>query len=369
MPPKKKTKSKLRKLEPPKELLEDLDGTINDSDTVVGDVNDREYPFITDVSDTESEITNAKAKSTARPKSEKKKNTENTQREQVERAESPSVGVDANNAADSVVEINTTRSKSSAKLACGVRDTPIATVVSASQTAATGSLLGNDDDGAIGGTVNANSNATFANARSTATSALSGAAGTIPKTKAAYKQGSANYELPRQSRTWFDEVEHAERESQRTADVLQEVTRNTKLVEQNRQVAFGSTMNDGYDRGPSHCGASQVPLQPRAAVASIYDQPPMLVIDANVRSLYGDSAYFRGGEYRKPDTRTIYVEGMERMYQNTLQSTFDLLPKEAIEYHIKAGISFWTPTINCTTGARRLTRSRGTEYFIATHSG
>lgn len=52
MPPaKRKTKSKQKKLAVPKELKETVDETIEDSDTVVGDVNDNDLAFIYDATD------------------------------------------------------------------------------------------------------------------------------------------------------------------------------------------------------------------------------------------------------------------------------------------------------------------------------
>lgn len=74
---------------------------------------------------------------------------------------------------------------------------------------------------------------------------------------------------------------------------------------------------------------------------SIYDEPPRLIIDPIVRASLGDSAYFQGGEYRKPDPRTIFTEGLERMYQKTLQPSFEDLPKETVEYQIKTADNYW----------------------------
>lgn len=106
-------------------------------------------------------------------------------------------------------------------------------------------------------------------------------------------------------------------------------------------MAFNPYADNGHDRFASHRAPSQYLPRPKQPLRSIYDAPPKLVLDAEVRTIFGDSAYFRNGEYRKPDTRTIYIEGLERMYQNTFQSTFELLPKEAIEHHIKGAEKYW----------------------------
>lgn len=64
--------------------------------------------------------------------------------------------------------------------------------------------------------------------------------------------------------------------------------------------------------------------------------PPKLVVDHNAVMAFGDSAYFVGGEYRKPDNRTVYIESLERMYQNTFNDNFGTLPSQTLEYHIKS---------------------------------
>lgn len=338
-PPKKGAKKKQRKLQPPEELLRTMDNTIDDSDILEGDVNEKEYAFITDVSDTDGEVATEKAKSSASTDSTNNKATKSAKQVKSANADASSKGVNATDTTMSTVQIDTTRPSSSTHAAKNSKETTVETDVNAAKTS-TATELRSEDGGAIGGDVRTHSSTTTRKVQHASTNAEPNASlGAIPKTKAAYKQGS--YELPRQSENWFDEVQRSERGQERNTDSVYGSSCNVRQGGNSRHVAFDPTIDNGHNRVTQHEAASQMPSQQRKTIPSIYDQPPRLVVDANVRSLYGDSAYFQGGEYRKPDTRTIYVEGMERMYQNTLQSTFDLLPKETIEYHIKAAEKYW----------------------------
>lgn len=136
-----------------------------------------------------------------------------------------------------------------------------------------------------------------------------------------------------ESFSWHEETERAQRKNLESTNV-------SKPSEPIKRAAFTSSLDDLREKLNSN-HVSSITLQQPKLLKSIHDAPPKLVNDPQVKTLLGDSAYFTGGEYRKPDTRTIYIEGLERMYNNTMQPAFTLLPKEAIEHHIKGAEKYW----------------------------
>lgn len=149
--------------------------------------------------------------------------------------------------------------------------------------------------------------------------------GAIPKTKAANKQ----YELPSApTQSWYDQTEESQRDTQ---------AHRSKFMDPFQPLALSSHSRSEtpyeYDR--------RVGFTTNAQLKPVTNEPPRLVRDTNVNTVRGDSAYFHGGEYRKPDARTIFIEGLDRMYQNTFQDTFALLGREPIEYHIRTAEKYW----------------------------
>lgn len=216
-------RSKRKKLAVPRELLDVVDETVDDSDTVVCEINEKEFAFMGNADesgDAENVTTKRmhKKKTSApladavgpSPKPTSTPQVESTSERQPVMAEQTDTNPLPPTAAPNE---HVTRSDATAVVAGGHTNRETATIgIHESETALIEDVF-SDDSVERHPQTNART-ATSVNTAIGATTNIS--TGAIPKTKAAYKQGSTSYELPRVSESWNDQMEREERERRRT---------------------------------------------------------------------------------------------------------------------------------------------------------
>lgn len=346
MPPKSKDK-KRKKLEPPSELLDEIDVDGDDTDTLITELNAREYSFLDNMDARESDDENAGAASVPAKSTKTSATTKHSSRRS-SLAKTPCL----TRSKSSTITTNpaTDLHKPTKEIAGKDPDEPISVVDVTDDEQEAASVRKSSKRS------NASQPAAVATAQTvpsdTSKSNMAGSVtdpstGAISKTKAATEHFDSGYELPQQPplRSWYD-VSEREIVSREVAHHPSGTSISASTDGTNRRVQFAPLQSMEYTPAPKQ----RAPRDERFAShrdatsynrRTIYDDPPRLVVDANVRALHGESAYFDGSEYRKPDKRTIFIEGLQRMYQNTMQSQFHLLPKETIEHHIAAVEKYW----------------------------
>lgn len=159
------------------------------------------------------------------------------------------------------------------------------------------------------------------------TSASSTSSGAIPKQKPVLR-APKTYEFPQDKPSWYEETQRSE---------------STE-----RDNPFSRPLHQSQLSIDSAKAIKRVEfMPPKAPAIATSDQRPVDPIDYQRRNpmadpnAFGEGAYFLGGNYRKPDKRTIYIDSIERLFQKTLNDNFVSLPSQTLEYHIKSAEKLW----------------------------
>lgn len=285
-------KNKRKKLKVPQQLLDSVSEIFNDSDTVVGEVNERDIAFIDDVTDDTDEGARGGADAATSKSSAVSKTNKSSSAGDASKAKKAKAKHDAKNELTSNT-VNTHRSKSTTSVTSTDRTASLTKATTTSSPLMSITVSDNDDV--------VTNECSSAGAITTATGGSADTSkGAVPKTKAASKQ-YASPNPPTQS--WFDQTEQSQREevTERPAitEPISTFTANNKYgpnygdmsSERERHVAF----YDDHDQVVTHRAVAHTLAQSKQHRNAASDQQ-RLVRDTNINALVGDSAYFRAGE-------------------------------------------------------------------------